>query len=73
MPGRRYILGSRYLDLDVRTVGDAGLVLLHIMLLACRIVEILSCLIYKLIRRGATHGQIDMLCGAAPCRTCPSL
>ena len=67
MPGRRDVLSSRYLDLDVGTVGDASCVLLHIILLACRIVEILSCLIHKLIRWCASQGHIDMLCRAAPC------
>lgn len=62
MPGRRDVLGSRYLDLDVRTVGDASCVLLHIILLACWIVEILSCLIHKLVCWCATQSHIDMLC-----------
>ena len=70
MPGRLHVLGSWNLNLDIWSVGC---LLGDVLLLACWTVEILGGLVHELVGRCAAHGQINMLGGAAPGRTCPPL
>ena len=70
MPGSLHILSSWNLYLDIRSVGG---LLGNMLLLACRTVEILGGLVHDLVGRCATHGQVDVLRGAAPSRARPPL
>lgn len=70
--GSLHVLSPWYLNLNIGSILHASLCV-QMLLLASWTIEILSRLIHKLSRRSASHGQVYMLGGAAPSRTCPSL
>ena len=62
VPGRLHVLGPRNLYLDIRPVGC---LFSDMLLLSCWTVEILCGLVHKLVGRGASHGQVNVLGGTA--------
>ena len=70
VPGRLHVRSSWNLNLDIRSVGC---LFSNMLLLAGWTVEILGGLVHELVGRCATHGQVNVLGGAAPGRACPAL
>ena len=64
MSSSLHILSSRNLYLNIRPVSY---LFLNCLLLPCRAIKILCCLIHNLVRRGTSYCKINLLCWAAPC------